>query len=706
MFVERVKNLKLKSIAGGNSHAISTAEARNHYRTMIERQAYRPLPQHIFMQYVRTLADYDKLMLAIALQLPFTKKDLKKWPDLLFLKKLSTVIKKAATDTATKQQLLIHISTIMIDPSPPLTTIHNELQELITTRGYWKVYWTIFYHAERENNEELCNQMLEQLNDQFLNTSAESIQEVAATAQMTSSLISEQDRYEKKIAILEDKISKEIASRQQLELSGVQKDKLYRQSLQEQDKLLQQAKQLKEQLHTYEQQINRAQHIQQDMLQRKKEEEDRWLQERAQLLQQSKLALDEQKKLTLVQEQLQKELEESKKQVSQWQQTAQHRMEDVKPAKAKTTSELLHSAVISLHHEISKSNEAILCASEQSDKDYYNRSKEQRQHMLKTLQLIEQIEQYQFVKHEQEVKPQQTDSQQIEDANPMYGEQLHEKAAVVKSEAKDFTLSGTFYRRDHGGYISLENGEIFNITESLVQQLELQHEAEVRCTPTAHPGRSNHYTIELLFQGDDNFSPILQYDGYVQQDEEQKWYCVDMNNEGNCFPIHFKDIEIQKPAVGDPCTFNVAEDGHIARLTKLYRLHGEATDVHPARKKTDKPKESTPANTRQKLEPYLTGSTITIIGGQRKWFESVVKETGADLVHDGGERPERIASDLSRSQALFMILTSTSHRATWEGIEIAKANSIPHFVIQGSKSNLRMLLWENQELIRSTNRAV
>src|SRR5690606_39262552 len=218
------------------------------------------------------------------------------------------------------------------------------------------------------------------------------------------------------------------------------------------------------------------------------------------------------------------------------------------------------------------------------------------------------------------------------------------------------------------------------------------------------PGRSNHYTIELLFQGDDSYSPIETYDGFVIFDQDQKWYCVDINDDSNRFPIHFKDIEIQKPGHGDPCTFNVAEDGHIARLTKLYRLPGDMLEAqHPARKKSETRAKAAP---RRKIEPYLQNCMVTIIGGQRKWFEAVVKETGADLVHDGGEHPERIASDLSRSQALFMILTSTSHRATWEGIEIAKSNGIPHFVIQGSKSNLRKLLWENQEVIRSTNRAV
>jgi hypothetical protein len=59
---------------------------------------------------------------------------------------------------------------------------------------------------------------------------------------------------------------------------------------------------------------------------------------------------------------------------------------------------------------------------------------------------------------------------------------------------------------------------------------------------------------------------------------------------------------------------------------------------------------------------------------------------------------------LRRSDALFMLLTATSHRATWSCIEIAKQHRIPHFVIQGSKSNLRTLLWDNRETIMGSRK--
>jgi len=37
-------------------------------------------------------------------------------------------------------------------------------------------------------------------------------------------------------------------------------------------------------------------------------------------------------------------------------------------------------------------------------------------------------------------------------------------------------------------------------------------------------------------------------------------------------------------------------------------------------------------------------------------------------------------------------------------VELAKASGVPFFIIQGSKSNLRSMLWENRELIAQSNR--
>ncbi|RAU96865.1 hypothetical protein DQG13_20155 [Paenibacillus sp. YN15] len=261
--------------------------------------------------------------------------------------------------------------------------------------------------------------------------------------------------------------------------------------------------------------------------------------------------------------------------------------------------------------------------------------------------------------------------------------------------------TGTFYRRDHGGYIQLENGEVFNITESLVNNHQLEHKAEVQCRPYLQDNGATFYDIELLFQGDDAYAPIRQYVGYVQLGEHYTWYCVDLNDSTCRFPLHRKDIEIQQPEDGMPCTFNVSEEGEFARLSKVYRQFTKTEEEFElARTEMSKARSnsSVPA---AKPSAFLTGCTVAIIGGQRKWFEEVVAESGAVLVHDNGEHTERIAADLRRSQALFLLLTATSHRATWGGIEIAKACGMPHFTIQGSKSNLRKQLWDNRETIRA-----
>lgn len=271
--------------------------------------------------------------------------------------------------------------------------------------------------------------------------------------------------------------------------------------------------------------------------------------------------------------------------------------------------------------------------------------------------------------------------------------------------------SGTFYRRDHGGYIVLEEGESFNITESMVYKHQLQHEAEVLCFPRPDGHGGTQYEISLLFQGDDTFSPVRQYNGYAEQDEYGTWYAVDMNDADRRYPIHTRDLDIQRPVDGAPCIFNVGEEETVARLARVYRDFS-APDA-PQRRESSvlrspssssssgKPKRE---GRKSKPEPFLQGCTIVVMGGQRKWFEDVVVESGAEYVHENGLRPDLVASDLRRAQALFLLITSTSHRASWESVELAKAAAIPYFIIQGSKSNLRSMLWENRDAIMGANR--
>src|SRR5690606_6864809 len=321
-------------------------------------------------------------------------------------------------------------------------------------------------------------------------------------------------RLEKKISVLEDKVSKEISTRQQIELASVQKDKTIRQLQQEQEKLQQQAILLKEQIAMYDMKVINLERMQQETTLRRKEDEDRWLSERASLLSQNKLNLDDIRKLNLQLEQLQKELDDSKRQTANWQQIAQQRQEELQSlANSKQPlEEQLSEITTHMHSKLDMYNRDLLNLMKDEHATYEQRLY-YRQQMLNMLQIVESIDKFQ---HEQQ--QQNMDNKQPNKEAPIDVEQLFtpdELKNVTAANKQQNQRYGTFYRRDHGGYIELENGEIFNITESLVQQLELQHEAEVLCTPTAHPGRSNHYTIELLFQGDDSYSPIETYDGFV-----------------------------------------------------------------------------------------------------------------------------------------------------------------------------------------------
>lgn len=83
---------------------------------------------------------------------------------------------------------------------------------------------------------------------------------------------------------------------------------------------------------------------------------------------------------------------------------------------------------------------------------------------------------------------------------------------------------------------------------------------------------------------------------------------------------------------------------------------------------------------------------ITIIGGLRKWFQPIADELKFELIHNGGDSPDRIMHDLKRSKAMFMVLTATSHKATYKCVEYAKAHNIPFYKLRGSKSQLRELI--------------
>ncbi|PAD72833.1 DUF2325 domain-containing protein [Paenibacillus campinasensis] len=324
---------------------------------------------------------------------------------------------------------------------------------------------------------------------------------------------------------------------------------------------------------------------------------------------------------------------------------------------------------------------------------------EQRTHrekILNTFHLMNQIENHFFDSEvERERKSNDIDSDNNNEKDPATRE-----IQAPNSTAAE-TRTGTFYRKDLGGVIEFDNGETIYVREAVIHTIGLEHEAEVTCEIVTRGGKTTCSNIQIIFQGDDSYAPIEQFLGFIEIGEHHTYYCVDVNNPESRFPIHYKDVEIQQPLHGSPCLFNVGINKNLARLSKLYSENDNEGNTPEEKHTFIKKKEDRKKKITRSTEPFLEGCKIAVIGGQAKWFESVVKETGAEYVHENGESPERIFAELRKCNALFKLFTATSHKAIWSAVEIAKANGIPQFMIEGSKSNLRSLLWENKELIRN-----
>lgn len=322
--------------------------------------------------------------------------------------------------------------------------------------------------------------------------------------------------------------------------------------------------------------------------------------------------------------------------------------------------------------------------------------------IIQSYELINLLERYyhDFFKDEREAVKSPDNDQRIVPVKESGSREALKLNGGSDDEKETESYIGTFYRKDHGGSIMLENGFQFMIPESIVNAVGLEHEAEVECEPKTREDGSTHHNIKILLQGDDSLAPIDQYLGYIELGPYHTYYCVDVHHPENKYPIHERDIEMQQPKDGDPCLFNLAVNGTYARLSRVFRNVDEAREEGEknSRKKTSGRNDKLQKDT----EPFLQGCKVAVIGGQAKWFESVVRQTGADFVHENGENPERIFAELKKSNVLFKLITATSHGAIWAGVEIAKAHGIPHFLIEGSKSNLRMQLWEKRHLIRGS----
>ncbi|MGC6585126.1 hypothetical protein ACPV3A_09175 [Paenibacillus sp. Dod16] len=526
-------------------------------------------------------------------------------------------------------------------------------EKKVKTYGFWHYYWALRLYPERNEQVE------KRLGELALNPLVQSHHSVRDSTSMATTdqdkIMSDQD---KQLLALKRKLERESGFRQQAE----QELNRLRKKLQHQEKLASQFSAENNKLKELVTEVKQAEQDKQRALEEKRLHIRNFQEERSRLLSQTRSLEGELARLREQAAAAERDLKQSKLRLA------------IERNKPEHPAELAKRLVKALYAE-----------SEQLCHGFYNNGREgitQRKEIRALFDLIDLLEQYQQGEDE------------ITTERPKAPAVIHTPKTEVQENKTG--VNGSFNRRDHGGYIVLENGETFNITESMVYHHNLEHEAEVQCTPYQENGVSL-YRIELLLQGDDTFAPIHQFDGYVELGEHYTWYCVDINNSENRYPLHEKDVQIQQPVDGDPCLFNVALGGHIARLSRLYREIPDETEKEEKTKHRIKP--SALPKTQTKPEPFLSGCRIAIVGGQQKWFETVVSETGAELIHENGDHPERTHADLRRANALFLLLTATSHRATWSCIEIAKQQRIPHFVIQGSKSNLRSLLWEHRETI-------
>ncbi|ARR10671.1 NmrA family NAD(P)-binding protein [Paenibacillus bovis] len=256
--------------------------------------------------------------------------------------------------------------------------------------------------------------------------------------------------------------------------------------------------------------------------------------------------------------------------------------------------------------------------------------------------------------------------------------------------------NAVFGRMAHGGVLQTEAGAFYRITELMVQQYDLEHEAQVRIQLDAN----RIVDIKLLFQGDDTLSPILQLTGTIQLGESYQWYCLSTEDPQQRYPIHYKDIEVLTLTEGIPCFFNIdTSESEFSRYARISRLFTELPEENRPTKNKKKPVANL-AKRKNKPSPFLEGYTVAVVGGMKKWVEQTVTDTGAEFIHDDEKQIKRITAALTKVDAVFLLLTATSHESTWQAIEIVKEAGIPHFRIEGSKSNLRQLLIDNQERIR------
>lgn len=631
-------------------------EQKPTFMQAIQEEIGLPFPIDKFRFLINELSVQQKRAIAQFLNFPIVFSKYKKFPDALFHKLLFQLQKHYLTSDRERLcwVIIFTVFDLLKDESPvSLETFLAAKEENILKFGRWHVYWALRFHPGRATGRTSWEKAIREFE--------EGLKEKAPEAKSPQDDRSNDEKH----TIIEQKLKNEVALRQTREKEAEQLRKELGIQTKKLEKIESEKKQLAAEFMILKEQASKQ----------KTEAEACRIQLEARL---DGLNKDKNDLLVLVKE-AELKVEEMKANVIKIEDELEQWKQQYERKGQSSTEELIGLLLNSLLPESDKLYHELRQANPEN-------ASVLRARIRKIFDLIDLLEQFQQGNGQVQSK----DHLQISDNSI-------ESAPSIPEVSRD-SYVGTFYRRDHGGYIVLEDGTTFNITESMIHQHGLEHEAEVQCSPGKQQNGMTLYEIELLLQGDDTYAPVRQFDGYVELGDHFTWYCVDINNSQNRYPLHRRDIEIQQPNHGDPCLFNVAHEGRFARLSRLYRKTKQSAAEQEF--KANKPSLLRRPAEKTKPDPFLDQCKIVIVGGLRKWFEGVVAETGAILVHDSGDAPERIHADLSKADALFFLLTATSHRATWSCVEIAKQRQIPHFVIQGSKSNLRMLLWENRELIR------
>ncbi|MFI2859236.1 hypothetical protein ACH6EH_19255 [Paenibacillus sp. JSM ZJ436] len=689
------------------------------FRHVLMRQLAEPFPYRPFQLLLSELTDKQKKFMVDFLNIKIKIPQHQPFPDATFMQLLRMRISKNNEKVKAIRSILPMILPLLKDADSSQATGHLQAEsELVQQYGKWHYYWSLrFFPIEDESIQhrlaELDTEPASPHPQQAITPAASLIAstceapeaEEAAAASETDpeALGAEQTSVSEITASLQSEKGKALVAKER-ELR--QKAELEAEKLRKQLRLLEKSHQRTSELYSGLEHRSREQQGRLGALEEALEQEKK----KGYALERTKVQLESELR------QLNKGLEQQQEREHRLQSQSQEQLDELK-GKMK----LLEQEVRSRSRPQLSAEQVLQFFQEKAGQYFADVAKVQdptarvslRERISSTMLLMNTIETW----LQEDMAPADHPATEQAESAPQPDRDPEQAASPVTEETPDPSAtqddpapedrapfySGTFYRRDHGGYIVLEHGETFNITESMVNSIGLEHEAEVQCEPQQREDGTTSYYIRLLLQGDDSLAPVQQFMGYVKLGEHFTYYCVDVNNEELRFPIHEKDVAIQDPQDGDPCLFNVAVDGRYARLSKLFTAAELPQTDHAVKARPA----SRPKMTREEEpERYLEGCTIVIIGGLAKWFESVVAETGAKLVHDTGRSAERVHPHLRRANALFMLLSANSHDATGSCVPIAKECGVPHFKIEGSKSNLRKQLWDHQALIRSSPQLV